>query len=79
VADKKLLKEVEPALDGGSSDLLEWFRWAKYGQPVPQEMRPALCFVAAALGEPYGLLPLVLGLEEAIKGRQDGPGGEALE
>ena len=72
MADKKLLKEVEPAVEGESSGLLEWFRWAKWGQPVPAEMRPALCFVAAELGEPYGLVPLVEQLRKLIEEEVDG-------
>ncbi len=32
--------------------LLRRYRWCKWGQPTPAELRPALCLVAEVLGEP---------------------------
>jgi hypothetical protein len=32
--------------------LLRHYRWARWGQPTPPELRPALCLVAEVLGEP---------------------------
>ena len=71
MAGKKLLKEVEAARAGEPTcDLLEWYRWARWGQPVPDEMRPALLFVADALGEP---LSPWLDLAELLAAAQGAP------
>jgi len=44
---------VERELESGSGPLLRAMRWASWGQPVQEEMRPALLLAAEVCGMPY--------------------------
>ncbi len=45
------MKEVEQR-SASVEPLLRRYRWCRWGQPTPKELRPALCLVAEVLGEP---------------------------